>query len=413
MDNLTNLVTLSAADAESQKRYRAVGFAMFFIAVSLLLVRTAAYLIGSVVYEGELENEILVDTLFDLGFSLAVQIGVLLVGVFLIYKYALRMNAREILKFSNFRNTKWFNYALSVPLGILALFVTIGVSTAWLVFIIAMGYTPRSSGELMPEVFNPGLFLLALFLTAVLPGVCEEFAMRGGFFTTMKKSYKGGFFYIVMAIAFGLFHQNILQVFYTALFGAVMAFIVVKTKSIYPCMIVHFLNNGTSVYLSYAEEYGWFGGDILNTIFNGILENFALVFLSYLLVLGAFIGLLVLMNFLNPSDKAKKKRAAAPYAGYYGGYPGYGGYNQGYGGYPRGYGNYNQGYGYQSPYPNTAAITPNAAEEHAAAAPDAEGKEGTAAKLYKPSLRDKAFLIGAIVTTALFTVFSFVWGLFY
>ena len=390
MENQSTLLSLRELKRkEAQKRYRAVGVAMFVIAAGLLIVRTVSVIIGSIVYAGEVKDELLVDTVFELVFSVLVQIVILLTVTFLIYKIALKMKPREVLEFSNFRKTKWFNIALSIPLGILALFVTIGVSTFWVVVVTTLGYNNSGSATVLPDVFNPGLFILQLTLTALLPGICEEFAVRGGFFTTMNKSYRGRTFYFIMAIAFGLFHQNIMQVFYTALFGAVMAFVLVKTKSIFPCIIIHFFNNATSVYLDYAEAYRWPGGEIMNTIFSGIMENFGVVFFTFLVILAAFIGLLVLLHHLNPSEKRPVTQQARP-----------GFSHSGWADYLR-----QNTEAKRSPYPyavpNESIATPVAIPE-----PPVEER-------YKPSLRDNAFYIGAIVITALFTVFSFVWGWFY
>jgi len=358
--------TLLNSKSPDAKRYFVVGIAMFVIAASLLIIRLVFSLAGQAVYSKPLADEILVDHLFDLAFSVAVQICTLVVAVFVIYMLALNMSRREVLEFSNFRRTRWFNFVLAIPLAILALLITIGVSSLWQLVISLFGYTHTSSPDLYPAQFSPGYFMLAMFCTAVLPGFCEEFAMRGGFLTTMRKSYKGGFFYILMAIAFGLFHQHITQVFYTALFGGVMAFFAVRTKSIFPCMIVHFLNNGTTVYLSYAAQYGWVGHNFFDGL--GAIYGWYLL-LVFLALIPALVGLMFLIAKLNPipeshlrrearerAAKEREERAAraaemrASY-GYYYGNPGYGSQGPGAGGQgPGSQGDFGQGYGNQGHY---------------------------------------------------------------
>ena len=363
MDNQNTLLQKASLPPE-QKTYRVVGIAMFAVAAALLAVRTVSHLISSAVFAGEVRDEVLVNLIFEVAFSIAVQAGILLAGVFLIYKRALKKSAREVLEFSNFRRTKGINYALAVPIGFLALFVTLGFSTIWRFIIIMFGYTPTAPADTYTDTFNPGIFILELFLIAVLPGICEEFAIRGGLLSTMRKSFKGRQFYIIMALAFGLFHQNITQVFYTALFGGAMAFLAVKSRSIYPCMIVHFLNNGISMYLGYAEHYGWFAGGLYDFIWDNL---FIYIFVVFPMLTAGIIGLLAAVAKLN------------------------------------------QGSGESSVVSGQWPVVSGQLKEDGSMPRIPNPEEG----LYRPTLADNAFFIGAIVIAALFTVFSFVWGLFY
>ena len=294
------------------------------------------------------------------------------------------MNAREVFAFSNFQKTKWFNYALVVPIGIAGIFVTMGVSSAWMVIITLLGFNRPSVGSTLPDTFSPSLFLLQIFLVAVLPSICEEFAMRGGLFTVLRKSYRGGIFYILMAAAFGLFHQNITQLAYTALFGALMAFVVVKTKSVYPAMIIHFVNNGLSVYFTFASRYGWVGEGIFNLINAGIVYNPFLVMGSFVLISAALSGLLVLLHYVNANKNLRKKKDVILSSGF--------------------------------DHTHNRVVLVGDADRNTARELEMEkevfgGKEKE--ELYKPTLSDNAFFIGAMVTAGVFTVFSFVWGLFF
>ena len=96
-----------------QKRYRVVGLAMFVIASSLLLLRFLASLMPT-----NLGRNIF--------FSITVQIGVLVIAVALIYFFMLKLKPKEILAFSNFKKTKWYNYLLGIAIGIIGYFVVIG-----------------------------------------------------------------------------------------------------------------------------------------------------------------------------------------------------------------------------------------------------------------------------------------------
>ncbi len=361
-----------ALPLDGGKRYRLMGIMIFSIACGVLLVRILVNLIADFIPS---------DLALDATFSSILQIGVLLIMPILFYLFAFKMQPKEILGFSNYRKTKWYNYLLAVPIGILAMFVTTGVSAVWQAVISMMGYTHTTSPTEFPETFNFGLFLVSVLLTGIMPAVCEEFSVRGGLLTTMRKSFPQKTTIVIMGITFGLFHQNITQVFYTALFGALMAALVLKTKSIFPAMIIHFLNNSTSVYIEYAENYKWWGGGYYKFIDDNLLTRPMVVVGLYIVVCAVFAGLLVLFFYLNSQNRLKKKKDVITSSGF--------------------------------DVTNGKVVLVGEENPEMVRELDME-KEVYGAKrqeeLFRPALKDNAFFIGAIVVSVLSTIFSFVWG---
>lgn len=94
------------------------------------------------------------------------------------------------------------------------------------------------------------LFAVAIFSTAVVPAICEEYLFRGAILTNLAP-YGKTTAIIGSAVLFGLMHQNPLQLLYTTLMGVAIGYVYVKTKSIWACMIIHFTNNFVAV----LEEY--------------------------------------------------------------------------------------------------------------------------------------------------------------
>ena len=86
-------------------------------------------------------------------------------------------------------------------------------------------------------------WITATVPTLIFAPVFEEFLFRGLIFPNNRKM--GELFTIIISgVFFGLWHQNLPQIFATASFGMFSAFLYLKTKSIYPSIIAHFLNNG-------------------------------------------------------------------------------------------------------------------------------------------------------------------------
>lgn len=359
---------------EPQKRFRTVGITLFAAWAGLVVIRI---LMRWVTVESDLA--------FDAVFTIPVQIGLLLLLPYLVYRFVLKMDARQVLTFSNVRKVRPVYLLLCVPLGVCVFVATLGVSTVWQSILMLLGYTHTSSASSLPETFNFGMFLASILLTAGLPAICEEFAVRGGLLTTVSRSFRPQTTILLMGLTFGLFHQNITQVFYTALFGMLTAFLVLKFKSLWLTVIVHFINNGISVYLDYAGAYGWWGKGFFDSISYMAENNIVLLIGMYAVVVAVGAGIVMLMLYLLKNQKLEKKKELILDAGF--------------------------------DHTNNRVVLMG--EENKALVEEVDmvnevyGDAYTPDERFKPTLRDGAFYIGALTLSVLTTIFSFIWGLFY
>ncbi len=95
---------------------------------------------------------------------------------------------------------------------------------------------------------------VALLVVALAPAVCEEMLFRGVVFHSLKGKYRAGISAAVTAALFGLFHMSLVKFLPTGLLGLVLCFVVWQTGSIYPAMLMHFLNNMFSVIVMFRQE---------------------------------------------------------------------------------------------------------------------------------------------------------------
>lgn len=86
------------------------------------------------------------------------------------------------------------------------------------------------------------LFVLAIFSTAIVPAICEEYFFRGAILGLLLPFGRTAAI-IGSSVLFGFMHQNPLQLFYTVFMGVILGYIYVKTKSIWACVLLHFFNN--------------------------------------------------------------------------------------------------------------------------------------------------------------------------
>lgn len=140
--------------------------------------------------------------------------------------------------------------------------------------------------------------LLAILYAGVLPAVCEELIFRGIITNGVKKL---GLVtaVIVSSLLFALMHQNLQQLLYQLILGAVMAYIMLKTGKIVYTMVLHLFNNITILVFSYfaggtavdykSAEYVSYYSNVWNVIWPILVA---------LLAVCAIIGLLFLLNYI-------------------------------------------------------------------------------------------------------------------
>ena len=342
---------------DKQKTVFAAGMVMLEVAACLLLARLVLPYIMDLFPALDEFTEDLVSTVI---FDFMVQILALLVIPFLIYKFYLKKSTKEVLYMSNVRRTDARIYILSFLLGIVAVILTMYVSTVWQTMLAMFGYDISSSSP-MPDKFQLWHLLLMIFLTAVLPAICEEFTNRGIFLSAMRSCFSETATILIGGIAFGLFHQYITQTFYTALMGMLLTYLVLKTRSIIPAAIVHFTNNFISVIMNFATTY--LQSDpctfIINLVTSSALFNFLVLAVSVAL-------LVVLLYYIN-------RIYGKYYTGNYAEYLKTG----------------------DAKYLNNVACYWNTGDVK-----------------YVMSNREKVCYFGAIAVTAVYTVFTFIWGLY-
>lgn len=107
------------------------------------------------------------------------------------------------------------------------------------------------------ETPEPDSFITSIAIaigTAVMPALCEEFAMRCCGLGLLKKHGKA-FGVVAVSIVFGLMHGNLVQFVFATLVGLILGYVTVKTDSIVPAVLIHLFNNSMSVVTSIAEHF--------------------------------------------------------------------------------------------------------------------------------------------------------------
>lgn len=109
---------------------------------------------------------------------------------------------------------------------------------------------PKALAEAMQRILiaRDRPIALDLFAFALSPAICEEILFRG-YLRHASKPLPTAQAIFINGIVFGIFHMSIYRFFPTAMLGFLLTFIAIRSHSIYPAMLFHFINNAISIVL--------------------------------------------------------------------------------------------------------------------------------------------------------------------
>ena len=224
------------------------------------------------------------DEVVDIGFSVASQIIIMLavplVAMMFVSKQSLKKTAVDF----GLGKTSWRVIGFAFLLGILIYLLNIIVASVSSTILVLLGYRfPTGSAT-----FDVGLggLLVSIVLIGILPGLCEESCHRGMLLQSFRSKMGVWRAIFITSLLFGLMHLNIVQMFFAAILGYIMAMAVIATRSIWTGVIMHFCNNAIGVYLGIAGQNKWFLYNILDPLFelfSGPLGLFLMLGFGYLM----------------------------------------------------------------------------------------------------------------------------------
>lgn len=112
-------------------------------------------------------------------------------------------------------------------------------------------------GDMLEMPLNDNPLVLALYVlsTVIIPPIVEEMMFRGMILQGLRR-FGDGFAVIASAAMFGLYHGNFAQAVFAFLCGLILGYVAVRSNSLLPAILIHFLNNALSVAIQMAERYG-------------------------------------------------------------------------------------------------------------------------------------------------------------
>ncbi len=106
---------------------------------------------------------------------------------------------------------------------------------------------------------SPGL-LTSIAIFALIPAICEEFAFRGFILSGLEHEHRTRSAILLSALMFGFLHVLLSlfqQLFNATLLGIVLGLLAVRSRSILPGIVFHFINNALAVSLGSVVHASW------------------------------------------------------------------------------------------------------------------------------------------------------------
>ncbi len=338
----------------------------------------------------------------DIIYTVLIQVVLMFLLPLVLYTIFNRHNGglKTTFKQMRFKSIGFKTVLISIALGVIAFIINIAVSTVFSGIIGMFGYSQPITGtntNYSPLFPNWLSFLIEVISVALLPAICEEFLHRGILLQgTYKIGVKKAIF--ISSILFGLVHFNINQFFYAFVLGLLMSLVAIVARSIYPAIIIHFINNFISIYISAAENYGWFGKNFYNGI-NGLLKNgnafltFIICFVILISVVAILVWLVSKLYKISTLNKVKKVIDSV-------------------------YTKEEREITNSPIMLEKNRVTQNMQENQATLDISFEEMKSPIDivlpkqnNVFKPKYYDNLFLIGSLVLGSLVTIFTFVWGL--
>lgn len=162
--------------------------------------------------------------------------------------------------------------------------------------VIIMSFFPEQltdTSQGLSDFFQGIHPVIGFLIVACMPAVCEEALHRGYIQSTMKNIKRDWVVVLIMGVVFGVFHLDPVRFLGTAILGAALAYLMVKTRNFLLPILFHFLNNAFSFSVSQLVSVDpETATGTVSSVNNITLIAAALFYLSVapvLLLLGAYL----------------------------------------------------------------------------------------------------------------------------
>ena len=158
------------------------------------------------------------------------------------------------------KNDNCYDFTVPYSKGDSALAVVAGVGICMLANIITSYFTVFMGVFGMkltsPDISMPDGVLgvtVNIIRTVIVAAFVEEIALRGAVMGNLRQ-YGDKFAIMASAMMFGIMHGNLIQTPFALIAGCAIGYLAIKCGSLWVAVAIHAINNGLSVFISYAID---------------------------------------------------------------------------------------------------------------------------------------------------------------
>ena len=207
--------------------------------------------VSTVLTSPKLYNLYTTNAVFSAAFSIISSFIYMFVP-FMIVAILIRLRDKKV-DFFPFKKMNTKRALLSIPIG---LSVCVGgniVVNLMISLFEHFGIKLSQQSDALAQPQTIAALLMTLVSTALMPALLEEFAIRG---VILQPARKYGMLFVIISssVIFGIMHGNLIQAPFAFIVGMCFAFFAIKCNSLWIGVILHFINNGFSVLVSFLSK---------------------------------------------------------------------------------------------------------------------------------------------------------------
>lgn len=237
-----------------KKRASGLGFFVFSIVIAYIVAPVILYYIGD--FNG-LGFE-------DYPFLMLVSVLTSFIGMFLIGILYCKMSDAPVSEVVPLKKTGFSMIIRLVLIGVAVSFISDFLTDIILVNFSVFGIENQIEQDMSTN--GPVESILYIIEVAIFPPLVEEFAFRGVILNRLRP-YGDSVALITTSVLFGLVHGNIVQIPFAFVVGLALGFAAIKSGSIIPGIIIHFVVNFSSVMTSVLTDNGILTDSQINIIY--------------------------------------------------------------------------------------------------------------------------------------------------
>lgn len=185
------------------------------------------------------------DVIFQLGIGSVAPLLYVFIPFFILFLIYKPENREKVMVFKKPKSNEMF--VLAIFAGLMMCFAGNTVTSTLTGIFSAFGVSFTNPEIDMPS--NAVGYILFAVECAVIPALVEEFALRGVVMQPLRK-YGDWFAILTSSLIFAILHGNMVQIPFAFIAGIALGYFQITTGSIWTSVIIHFLNNMSSVVIS-------------------------------------------------------------------------------------------------------------------------------------------------------------------